>query len=419
MSRAGAVVNEDTIGHWSLSLSRREFLRLSLLTGMGLLAGCAPRALSPTPGATASRTAAPAPAPTLIPSKTAPPTASASPEPSATLTPTPSDLIKNIVVFIQENHTFDSLFAGFPGADGEDAGQACPDALVNDPPHRHNDALRPGGATTRASRCSYTEADAPNYWKVAREFTLCDRFFSEVRGPSHPNYFMLMAAQSPIVNAPSASDECPDFCWDIPALPNHLDERRLTWRDYGGLFTDIKSLYARPEVMDRHDEQFFQDAAAGSLPDVVWLNSAFLFDGYAKSGHPPAGLCEAEGYAVKVLNAVMSGPQWNSTALFLVWDDWGGFYDHVEPPVVEQWADGTPFRYGFRVPCIVVSPYARRGHVSHALHSHVSLLRFAETIFGLEPLTERDANASDLLDCFDFAQSPRPPLTLTPSECPK
>ena len=400
------------------SISRREFLRLSLLSGAGLLSACGPRLPSPTPWPTTGATHTP----TLLPSSTPLPTATPTPPPIPTLTPSPipspSDLINNIVIFIQENHTFDSLFAGFPGADGEYAGTDCLDALPGDPPHQHIDALTPGGATTKAARCSYTEADAPNYWKVARAFTLCDRFFSDVRGPSHPNYFMLMAAQSPIVNTPFPTDLCPDFCWDIPTLPNRLDERGLTWRDYGGLFTDIQSLYRRPEVMDRRDEQFFVDAEAGTLPNVAWLNSGFLVDGDAKSGHPPASLCSGENYAVKVLNAAMNSPQWRSMALFLVWDDWGGFYDHVEPPVVETWTDGTPFRYGFRVPGIVVSPYARPGYVSHELHSLVSLLRFAETIFSLEPLTERDAQATDMLDCFDFKQPPLPPLTLTPRDCP-
>jgi phospholipase C len=128
-------------------------------------------------------------------------------------------------------------------------------------------------------------------------------------------------------------------------------------------------------------------------------------------------LCGGENYAVSVLNAVMRSPQWPTTALFLVWDDWGGFYDHVEPPVVERWEDGTPFRYGHRVPCIVISPYARSGYISHTLHSHVSLLRFAETIFGLEPLTERDTHASDMLDCFNFEQPALSPLLVTPRDC--
>jgi phospholipase C len=211
---------------------------------------------------------------------------------------------------------------------------------------------------------------------------------------------------------------CPEFCFDYPVLPNQLDERGLSWRDYGGIFTSIKSLVGRPEVMDFEDEQFFSDAASGTLPNVAWLNSGFLTDSYIKSGHPPASICGGENYAVQVLNAVMNGPQWNSTALFLVWDDWGGFYDHVEPPVVEEWQDGTPFRYGYRVPCLAISPYARPGYVSHATHSLTSLLRFTEAIFDLDPLTERDASASTLLDCFDFTQAPNPPLSLFARDCP-
>ncbi len=89
-----------------------------------------------------------------------------------------------------------------------------------------------------------------------------------------------------------------------------------------------------------------------------------------------------------------------------------------EPPVVEKWTDGTPSRYGHRLPGIMIFPYARSGYVSHNLYSHVSLLRFAETIFDLKPLTERDAKADNMLDCFDFDQPPLPPLTLTSRVCP-
>lgn len=331
--------------------------------------------------------------------------------------PTYADHIKNVIIFIQENHSFDSLFAGFPGANSKFSDRECTDSLLRDPPHTHADAFEPDGATTVEARCSYIEADAPNYWKAARAFTLCDNYFSDVRGPSHPNFLMMITGKSPIINAPSPSDVCPHFCLDIPALPHRLDAKELTWRDYGGIFTSIKSLAGRREVMDYQDERFFEDAAKGTLPNVAWLNSGFLTDSYAKSGHPPASLCSGENYAVSVLNAVMNSPQWSTTALFLVWDEWGGFYDHVEPPVVERWEDGTPSRYGHRVPCIVISPYTRAGYVSHRLHSHVSLLRFAETIFGLEPLTERDANASNMLDCFDFDQSPLSPLLLTARQC--
>lgn len=404
------------------SFSRRDFLRLSLIGGVGFLAGCAPPPATATlfPTLTSTKTPTLTPRPTVTQTPTQTITASPIPSETAlpTATPAPADLIKNVLIFIQENHTFDSLFAGFPGADGEYAGRPCPEALAADPPHQHYHALNAkSGATTAEATCSYSEATAPLYWQLARDFTLCDRYFSDVRGPSHPNYFMLTSAQSPIVNTPHPTDVCPDFCFDFPTIADRLDGKGLSWRDYGGIFTDIKNLQGRPEVMDKQDAMFFSDAAAGTLPSMAWINSDFLEGGDEKSGHPPSSLCQAEAYAARVLNAAMSSPQWSSMAIVLVWDDWGGFWDHVEPPTVEAWSDGTPLRYGHRVPAIVISPYARQGYVSHTLYSHVSTLRFVETLFGLDPLNERDGAANDLLDCFDLTQPPRPALTLTPPAC--
>lgn len=393
------------------TLSRRAFLSMVLTMGGGWLAGCAANA-----GALV-RMSEP---PTRLPDMTAAPQRIASSTASLAASPTPTGVatpIRQVVLLIQENHTFDSLFAGFPGTDGIAADKRCPDRLPADPPHQHADALTTGGATTAAARCSYTEADAPNYWKLARAFALCDRFFADVRGPSHPNYLMLMAAQSPIMNTPFPTDVCPVFCLDLPTIATRLDARGLSWRDYAGMFTDIKALVGRKEILENGDAQFFQDAARGRLPNVAWLNSGFLQDGDGKSGHPPGSLCGGENYAVRVVNAVMNGPQWSSTALFIVWDDWGGFYDHVEPPVVERASDGTPFRFGFRVPCIVVSPFARAGYVAHQLYSFVSILRFIEQGYGLSPLTARDAQADGMLDCFDFSQAARPPIQLVERKC--
>jgi phospholipase C len=415
--------------------SRRTFLKWLVTAGAGLVAGCVPKPATSGPSASSTATSQPIttlPATsTALPSTRVRPTATSAPSPTATdsstqspteattqtPSPTPADRIKTIIYFIQENHTFDSLFAGFPGADSVNAGKACPDRLPADPPHQHGDSFHPGGATTSAARCSYRADSAATYWQLARQFTLCDRFFSDVRGPSHPNYFMMTSAQTPIVNTPFPTDECPDFCYDIPTLANRLDDQGLSWRDYGGILTDIKSVVGRPEVMDRQDAQFFTDAAAGTLPNFSWLNSDFLENGDNLSGHPVGSLCTAQQYAAKVINAAMASPQWESTAMFLVWDDWGGFYDHVDPPVVEKWTDGTPLRYGFRVPCIVISPYARSGYVSHELHSFVSVLHFAEMVYGLKPLTDRDANASMLLDCFDFGQKPLRPKPLAMPTC--
>lgn len=313
------------------------------------------------------------------------------------------------MIFVQENHSFDSLFAGFEGADGLAHGGVCTDQTA-DPDHSHAAALQPNGLAGPSGDCHYTEAQIPNYWRVARAFTLCDNFFTEVRGPSAPNYFMLTSAQSPIVDAPR-SDICPPVCADVPALPDRLIEKGLTWADYGGIFERYPHLAGRPEIIS-DQSRFLADAQAGSLPHVTWLISYFDL-----SGHPPASLCIAENWMVRVLDAIMQGPHWNSTAVFLTWDDWGGFYDHVEPPVLEKWADDTPFRLGHRVPCTVVSPYVKAGYISHQQHSHLSLLKFVETLFALEPLTERDAQASDMLDCFDFAQPPLPALELDEREC--
>ncbi|PYJ82864.1 MAG: hypothetical protein DME22_17210 [Verrucomicrobia bacterium] len=115
------------------------------------------------------------------------------------------------------------------------------------------------------------------------------------------------------------------------------------------------------------------------------------------------------------VNAIIKGGLWANSVIFITWDDWGGWFDHVDPPNVEPWTDGTQFRYGSRVGCLVLSPYAKRGYISKALHSHVSLLKFCETTFGLSALTKRDAAADDMSDCFDFQQPPAPPPASHPA----
>jgi len=109
------------------------------------------------------------------------------------------------------------------------------------------------------------------------------------------------------------------------------------------------------------------------------------------------------------VQAVVAAGLWPGIAIFLTWDDWGGWWDHVTPPEVERWSDGTQFRYGGRVGCLVLGPYARKGYVSRALHSHVSLIRFCENNFGLGSLNARTQAADGMEDCFDFTQAPQPP----------
>jgi len=129
------------------------------------------------------------------------------------------------------------------------------------------------------------------------------------------------------------------------------------------------------------------------------------------SERPPASVCTGENWTVQMLNALMRGPDWSSTAVFLTWDDFGGFYDHVTPQQLDS------FGLGFRVPLLVISPYAKKGYIDHTPYEFSSMLRFAEDILGLAPLTKRDKGANNMFNAFDFTQKPRVPLVLRQRAC--
>ena len=164
--------------------------------------------------------------------------------------------------------------------------------------------------------------------------------------------------------------------WDVMGTIPHIR--------YGPMWNDIVS-----------NESFVSDLQAGKMPDVSWLLPPITL-----SDHPDYGtLCNGENWTVNTVNAIMQSPEWAHTAIFLTWDDYGGWYDHVPPPQVDSHG------YGFRVPLLIISPYARHGYVDHAVASHESILRFTEVTFGLPSLTARDANAYDLMNSFDFSQA--------------
>ncbi len=320
--------------------------------------------------------------------------------------------IQHVVLIVKENHTFDNYFGTFPGANGETGLAHAADPPPFDPPHNHAAWLnRAQGAV----RQQYVEADIPAYFSYARQFTLCDNYYTDVASQSDPNHLMLVAAASPIIDNHHRNDPPalqPPFT--LPSLPQSLATAGLDWRNYGGyIFKYIAGLQGQPHNVS--SAQFQADVARGYLPAVSWL--------YAPAGldeHPPHGSSSGPvvgpgaQWTAQQVNAVAQSPLWASTVIFITWDDWGGWYDHVAPPAVEQWPDdgtsyaNTPFRYGSRVGCLVVSPYAKRGYISTTLHSHVSLVKFCETTFGLAPLNTRDAAADDMADCFDFSQSPAP-----------
>ncbi len=333
----------------------------------------------------------------------------------------PSNPIEHVVIIVKENHTFDNYFGTFPGTDGE-VSPAATDPPPQDPPHNHAAWLtRDSGAV----RQQYKESDISAYFAYARQFTLCDHYFTEVASQSEPNHLMLITAASPIIdNASPARNYQPQGPFNLPSLPASLAQAGFSWRSYGdqhSYFNDVLELKGSPQIVSW--TQFDGDVAAGNLPHVSWLYAPT--SPVDLSEHPPYGSSAGKPtvqlgmqWTVERVNQIAKSKLWGSTVVFITWDDWGGWYDHVTPPLKDTWQGNSPssgptyantqFSYGSRVGCLAVSPYARQG-ISKDFHSHVSLVRFCERTFGLAALNARDAAAGDMSTCFDFTQSPLPP----------
>jgi phospholipase C len=324
--------------------------------------------------------------------------------------------------------------------------------------------------TVKANRIDvmgYHDArEIPNYWAYARNFVLQDHMFQPDTSWSLPAHLFAVSAWSArcsrrgdpmsCVNAiqsptsppgePQSDGTRPSYAWtDLTYL---LHKHRVSWRYYvfkGGepdcrddgavvckavhqsaktpgiwnplpWFTTVHRNHQLRNIVSI--DKFFRAARAGRLPAVSWV-----IPNNKVSEHPPGLVSNGQAYVTNVINAVMRSPNWNSTAIFLTWDDWGGFYDHVVPPVVDK--NG----YGLRVPGLVISPYARRGFIDHQTLSFDAYLKFIEDDFlrgeRLDPTTDGrpDPRPSvrenvpllgNLMRDFDFRQKPRPPLLLRP-----
>jgi phospholipase C len=141
--------------------------------------------------------------------------------------------------------------------------------------------------------------------------------------------------------------------------------------------------------------QFYRDAKSGNLPEVCWIVPTPI-----DSKHPPADSAQGMRHVTDLVNAIMRSDAWKDTVIIITWDDYGGFYDHVAPPAIDQ------FGYGPRVPALVISPFARPGFICHTRFDFTSPLKLIEERFGLKPLASRDATAKDMLNCFNFHQKP-------------
>ncbi len=322
---------------------------------------------------------------------------------------TSSSPIKHVVIIVKENHGYDNYFGAFPGGDGVTMPDS-PNPPPKDPDHRHAAWLT---RDTTAPRVEFPAKDIPIYWDYAQKFALCDNYFTDVAGPSTPNHLMLIMADSALIDNPATNYRAKPGppIYDQPSLPSQLDAAGLSWGNYGGYaFEFIKYTAGKKKKW----QDFTADASAGRLPAVSWLYSDDALsehpaDTAAQRAAGAGDVSKGSQWTQSQVQAVVAAGLWPEVAIFVTWDDWGGWWDHVTPPEVEKWTDGTQFRYGGRVGCLVLSPYARPGYVSKAQHSHVSLIKFCETNFGLPSLNARTKASDGMEDCFDFAQKPLGP----------
>jgi phospholipase C len=221
------------------------------------------------------------------------------------------------------------------------------------------------------------------------------------------------------VRDPEGDEEDVYPCFDVPTLGDLLTHAGVSWAMYGAQEGEggyqLWSIYAAirhiREAADwdqrlRPGNQIFRDIDAGTLPAVSWIS------GYSgMSEHPTASTCVGENWTVDLLNQLGASPLWDSSVVFITWDDFGGFYDHVAPPQLDGYGLGP------RVPLLVVSPYARTGHVDHVQGEFASVLRFIEDVYGLSRLSDRDGNTTNLFQDFDFQRAPRAWTPLTARTC--
>jgi phospholipase C len=284
----------------------------------------------------------------------------------------------------------------------------------------------------------WTEQDIPFYHGLASTFPLCDRFFCSVLAQTYPNRrFLLAASAGGIISTTGQALTAPEP--PNGSIFDRFDTYGISWLDY---YSDLPGVAVLLDTASRHRDnlvsidQYFTDAAAGTLPDVSYVDPAF--EG-GESEENNADIQQGEAFVSRVVRAAMEGPAWPETLLVWTYDEHGGYYDHVRPPAavvpddVPPGIEGAPFtipggydRYGFRVPAVIVSPYARPSYVSHALHDLTSILKLIETKWNLPAITFRDANASNLLDTLDLEGTPHfleppvlpaPGLESMPSNC--
>jgi phospholipase C len=370
--------------------------------------------------------------------------------------------IQHVVWIMQENRSFDNLFQRYPGADttsiGEDShGDLIPLAPISftagydiehsspsffkacrgtgDLPgthcrmdgfnHENLHCYQPCPPHAQYGYLPHTQTKL--YFAMAHEYVLADRMFASNLDLSYVSHQYMIAGQANrAVDYPSGPWGCSvpgdqiatltdrrtygppiSVCQDYHTLGDELDAAGRSWRLYAVsrssqwiAYRSIRHIRFGPdwdENVVTSSEQVIVDVGRGRLADVTWVTPSCRH-----SDHAACGSATGPGWVADVVDAIGESKFWSSTAIFVMWDEWGGWYDHVKPPYEDF--DGL----GFRVPLLIVSPYAKRDYVSHVQYEHGSILRFIEDRFGLQRLGASDARAnSPAADCFDFTQPPR------------
>ncbi len=364
--------------------------------------------------------------------------------------------IEHFIVMMQENRSFDNYFGTYPGADGIPADTCMPvepanpssdcvkpfhigdnDVQMFDPDHskstaalQYNDgrmdgfvyALNQRNQDGRLAMGFYDDRDIPYYWSLADEFVLFDRFFTSANGGSFANHVYWVSG------VPGNERDEEEGLGDLPTIFDLLQEQGISWKFYVQNY-DPEITYRTvenfppnraaqviwvpllnyPRFIDDPElsshivdmDEYYEDLQNGTLPAVAFMAPS------GPSEHPPQHPRSGQTLVRTLINELMRSDSWSTSAFLLTYDDWGGWYDHVPPPQVDDYG------YGFRAPALLVSPYARQGYVDSTVLDFTSMLRFIEDNWGLESLAERDANANSIASAFDFTVEPREPLFLS------
>jgi phospholipase C len=379
--------------------------------------------------------------------------------------------VDHVVIIIQENRTVDNLFNGLPGADTATQGKNSAGGYTQLQPvalaarygisHRHSafeieyDGGRLDGFDKVVTHCR-NRRDCPKkderaygyvphedikpYFAMAEEYGFADRMFESNQGPSFPAHMYLLsgtseispkspllAAENPLAPNGSFTGGCDSPpgslvvlinpkgqenkqaypCFNHIALPDLIEKKSLSWRYYGT--HPHAGLWNAPDAFEEiRDSAEFEtddvtpptrvltDISQGSLATVSWVTPTS-----ASSDHTGSNKGSGPSWVATVVNAVGESQYWNNTVILVVWDDWGGWFDHVSPPMYNS------YELGFRVPLIVISPYAKKGFVSHRVHEFGSILKFVETNFDLGSLGATDERSDNLSEFFNYDQAPR------------